>query len=234
MGLFSTIRNLFSKSDKDKPKRTKQTIRKQVIREGVPKKKKKKKKRASDGKPLAGARTQKKPTKKKKGKKEKPSGNLFLSLGGKSKKRKKSQQVTADPIDKESLGFSISLKGEDEQSKKRNALRIRVKGLTVHVARLNKQFPVTDISATGLGFEFEKPHVKGGVKLKMDIYLDGKLKASDIMCKVMRHERGSVGCIFEELDRAQDDTVHEVVLLGQKQQADRKNANKDREFKIPT
>ena len=58
--------------------------------------------------------------------------------------------------------------------------------------------------------------------------------ASDIMCKVMRHERGSVGCIFEELDRAQDDAVHEVVLLGQKQQADRKNANKDREFKIPT
>ena len=104
----------------------------------------------------------------------------------------------------------------------------------MHVIRLNKQFPVSDISATGLGFEFEKPRVKGGVKLKMDIYLNGNLKTSGIMCKVMRHERGSVGCIFEELDRAQDDAVHEVVLLGQKQQAARKNAHKDREFKIPT
>ncbi len=49
----------------------------------------------------------------------------------------------------------------------------------------------------------------------------------------MRHERGSVGCIFEELDRAQDDAVHAVVLLGQKQQAERKKAQKRPKFQTP-
>jgi len=232
VGLFDSIKNIFSKPDKGKPKKKKKTTGKKVAKSGAPKKKKKKNPSEAVDKVKS---TKKKQLKKKKkpAKKEKPSRNMLFSLGGKGKKRKKSKQVHADPINEEALGFSISLKGEDEKSKKRNALRITVDGLTVHVSRLNKQYPVSDISATGLGFEFEKPRVKGGVKLKMDLYLNGELKTSELMCKVMRHDRGSVGCIFEELDRAQDDAVHEVVLLGQKQQSARKNAHKDREFVLP-
>lgn len=151
----------------------------------------------------------------------------------KGKKRKKSKQISADPINEQALGFSISLKDEDERAKKRKAVRIRVDGLKAHVHRLKKRFDVTDISATGFGFAFEKPRVKGGVKLEIDLYLNGELKVEKLQCKVMRHERGSVGCIFEDMDRHQDDVVHEIVLLGQKQQAERKNAKKDLEFQLP-
>jgi hypothetical protein len=161
--------------------------------------------------------------------------SLGLSVSRtKGKKRKKSTKVSSAPIDEKALGFSISLKQEDAQSKKREALRIKVDNLFVHVSRLNKKYPVTDISATGLGFAFEKPRVKAGVELTMTIILDGQVKAKDVQCKVMRHERGSVGCAFVDLDRAQDDAVHAIVLLGQKQQAARKAAQRDREFTLPS
>lgn len=165
---------------------------------------------------------------------KKKSAVLPFSFSSKTKKRKKSEQIKADPINENALGFSISLKHEDEQAKKRNALRIAVKGLTVFIPRLKKKFPVTDISATGLGFAFEKPRIKAGVKLSMDIYLKDTCKAKDVNCKVMRHSRKSVGCLFIELDRSQDDAVHEIVLLGQKQQSARKKAKKDREFILPS
>ncbi|MUM76989.1 hypothetical protein GKC30_05005 [Pseudodesulfovibrio sp. F-1] len=151
----------------------------------------------------------------------------------KEKKRKKAAKVSAAPIDEKALGFSISLKTEDAQSKKREALRIRVDNLYVHVSRLNKRYPVTDISATGLGFAFEKPRIKAGVDLVVAIILDGKVMAKDVQCKVRRHDRGSVGCAFVDLDRAQDDAVHAIVLRGQKEQAARKAAQRDRDFKPP-
>ncbi|WP_243925085.1 PilZ domain-containing protein [Pseudodesulfovibrio sp. S3-i] len=158
--------------------------------------------------------------------------SIPLDLKDKPKGRKKSHQVTVDPIDETALGFSISLK--DDHVKKRHSLRISVKGLKVFIPRLKKSFEVSDISPTGLGFKFEKPRIKGGVKLEMDIVLEGKKEAVGVLCKVMRHERGNVGCAFVELDRAQDDAVHKIVLIGQKQQAERKKAKKDAEFKIPT
>lgn len=163
------------------------------------------------------------------------SKGLDLTIASKKgKKRKKAAKISADPIDKDALGFSISIKDEDSQSKKRNALRIQVDGLQAHVKRLKKKFKVTDISATGLGFAFEKPRIKGGVKLEMDLYLNGELKVSGLVGKVMRHERGSVGCLFMDLDRHQDDIVHEIVLLGQKQMAEKKAARKDRDFVLPS
>jgi hypothetical protein len=157
-----------------------------------------------------------------------------IKLAAKAKGRKKSQEIHADPIDEAALGFSISLKGENEQAKKRSAIRITVKGLAVRIPRLKKIFKASDISATGLGFFFEKPRIKAGVELKMDIILDKKIVAKNVICKVRRHEKGQVGCRFVDLDRAQDDAVNKVVLLGQKQMAERKKAKKDREFKIPT
>ncbi|WP_158948704.1 PilZ domain-containing protein [Pseudodesulfovibrio cashew] len=149
------------------------------------------------------------------------------------KKRKKAERVSAAPIDEEALGFSISIKKDDELSKKRHAIRIRLKGLEVHIHRLKKRFPVMDISATGLGFAFEKPRFKGGVELDMDLILNGEVKAQNVLCKVMRHERGTVGCTYVDPDRAQDDTIHALVLLGQKQQAERKSRKKDEAFNLP-
>lgn len=226
MGFFTFITDLFSSSGKDKPKKKKKAAPK-VSASGKAAQKTK-------GKPSSRPSPSSKAPAKNKTTKQSSSKGLELNLTGKSpKKRKKSTQVSADPIDAHALGFSISLKGEDERAKKRQAIRIKVEGLTVLVKRLKKEFPVTDISATGLGFDFEKPRIKGGIKLEMDLILNGEIKATGLVGKVMRHERGSVGCIFEELDRAQDDAVHAVVLLGQKQQAARKNAQKDRNFKLP-
>lgn len=220
MGLFSFITDLFSSSGKSKPKKRNKKTGKSAPKDA---------KSVKPGKKTAAKKT----TKKKPGKSSAPAG-FGLSLSGKNKKkRKKSKKISADPINADALGFSISLKGEDERAKKREAIRIRVDGLTVLIKRLGKEFPVTDISATGLGFAFKKPRVKGGVKLEMDLILDGETKISGLVAKVMRHERGSVGCIFEDLDRAQDDTVHAIVLLGQKQQAARKKAKKDKEFQVP-
>ncbi|MBG0791542.1 MAG: PilZ domain-containing protein [Desulfovibrionaceae bacterium] len=178
--------------------------------------------------------TARKTAPKKKARRESSSNGEAIKLSCKAKGRKKSEEVTADPIDAAALGFSISLKNSDELARKRGAIRIRVKGLAVRIPRLKKIIKVADISATGLGFPFEKPRIKGGVELKMDLILDKKVVAKDVMCKVMRHEGGLVGCRFVELDRAQDDAVSKVVLLGQKQMAERKKARKDAEFKIPT
>ena len=157
-----------------------------------------------------------------------------LKVPSKTKSRKKSKQIKAEPIDETALGFSISLKADDAYAKKRNAIRVPVKGLTVYIHRLKKSFKTSDISATGLGFKFAKPRIKGGVKLEMDIILNGTKMASGVLCKVMRHEGGNVGCQFVDLDRAQDDAVNKVVLIGQKEQAARKAAKKDEGFKQPS
>lgn len=227
MGIFSFITDIFSKPKKGKPK--KKAAMKATAKKKVNKKKKAGSKDAGDSIKLS--KKKKAPAKKKK---NKSSGLLPFSLDAKNaKKRKKSRKISADPIDEQSLGFSISLKSESAQAKKREAMRISVKGLTAYIHQLKKHYPVMDISATGFGFKFEKPRMKGGVKLEVDLHLKKEVKVSNLLCKVMRHDRGSVGCLFLDLDRAQDDVVHEIVLLGQKEQTARRNAMKDLEFKVP-
>ena len=68
----------------------------------------------------------------------------------------------------------------------------------------------------------------------MDLVLNKEIVVKDVVCKVRHHEKGNVGCRFVDMDRAQDDAVSKMVLLGQKQMAERKKAKKDAEFKIPT
>lgn len=212
MGLFDFITNIFSKSSPGKPKKKKKVVKKKAAGS-----------KGKGAKPI------------KKGKKQDSSGVLPFKLDAKkAKKRKKTKTVSADPINADALGFNITLKGEDEQAKKRAAMRITVDGLEVYIQRLKKRFEVVDISATGLGFKFEKPRMKGGIKLKVDISIKGTTKVKDVVCKVMRHDRGSVGCLFVDLDRHQDDIIHEIVLLGQKEQTARRNAMKDRDFKLPS
>jgi len=187
----------------------------------------KKKKKKAAGKKAAKITAPKK-------KKTKKASSSSISITQKTKGRKKAKQITSDPIDEAALGFSISLKADDAQSKKRGAIRIKVDGLQVYVHRLKKSYDVINISATGLGFKFEKPRIKSGVKIKMDLVLNGKKEATGVLCKVRQHERGNVGCLFIELDRAQDDAIHKLVLMGQKQQAARKAAQKDKDFKLPS
>lgn len=134
-------------------------------------------------------------------------------------KRKTAASIVAE-CDEEALGFSISLQHSD--SRKRAALRISLEGLELYIHRLKKKYPATDISATGVGFSFEKPRIKGGVELAVDILHEGEVKAKNVMCRVMHHEQGTVGCRFVELDRSQDDAVNKLVLLGQKIQAERR------------
>lgn len=226
MGLFNFITDIF-KSGKKKPKKK------------VAQKKKKKSNKKSAIKLQKGTATKngtspQKAKKKKKAKKPAPSKSpSMFSFKGKSKKRKKSQKVSAAPIDKESLGFSISLKGEDEQARKRKAIRVAVENLVVHIPRLKKRLEVLDISATGFGFAFDKPKIKKDVKLTVDLFHNKQAIATDVKCKVMRHYNGSVGCLFVDLDRAQDDAVHEIVLIGQKEQQVKKTAQRDRDFKLP-
>lgn len=203
MGLTDALKNLFSGSSKKQSKKK----RPETIDPAVLKKK------------IA------------KTKKSAPAKDGDITLTAKPKGRRKSEQVKSDPIDEAALGFSISLK--NEQAHKRHSLRIRVDDLKVFVPRLKKSFEVVDISPGGLGFKFEKPRIKAGVKIKMDIVLKGKKEAEGVVVKVRRHERGQVGCAFVDLDRAQDDAVHRIVLLGQKQQAARKAAQRDEEFKPP-
>lgn len=133
-------------------------------------------------------------------------------------------EFQAGPVDETALGFSITIK--DGRITKRKAFRITVEGLTVFVHRLGKTFPVTDISASGLGFRFLKPRMKCGVKIKMDLHLNGGREVEGVLCQVMRHERGVVGCAFVGLDRRQEDAVGRIVLEGEKQLAARRTAAK--------
>lgn len=132
----------------------------------------------------------------------------------------------AGPVDEEALGFSITIK--DGRLTKRKAFRITVDGLAAFIPRLGKTFPVTDISASGLGFRFQKPRIKCGVKIKMDLLINGGREVEGVLCKVMRHERGVVGCAFVELDRKQEDAVSRIVLEGEKQLAARRTLAKKR------
>lgn len=133
----------------------------------------------------------------------------------------------AGPVDEAALGFSITIK--DGRITKRKAFRITVDGLTVFIPRLGKAFPVSDISASGLGFRFLKPRIKCGVKIRMDLLLNGGREVEGVLCKVMRHERGVVGCAFTELDRKQEDAVSRIVLEGEKQLAARRTASRKKQ-----
>ncbi len=128
MGLFNFITDLFSSSGKDKSKKGKK----------APAKK-------SKGKPSSLPSSSPKVPAKKKATKQSPSKNLGTQPHRqKPKKTQKSQRrYQPTPSMRKALGFSISLKGEDERAKKRQAIRIKVKGLTVLVKRLGKKYPVT-------------------------------------------------------------------------------------------
>jgi hypothetical protein len=144
----------------------------------------------------------------------------------KPKTQDRDEVFHAGPAGEDALGFSITIK--DGKITKRKAFRVTVDGLAAFIPRLGKTFPVSDISASGLGFHFQKPRIKCGVKIKMDLLINGGREVEAVLCKVMRHERGVVGCAFVELDRKQEDAVSRIVLEGEKQLAARRTASRKR------
>jgi hypothetical protein len=146
--------------------------------------------------------------------------DVAVELGKAPKPANHDEGFHAAPVDEEALGFSITIK--DGRITKRKAFRVTVDGLAAFIPRLGKTFPVTDISASGLGFRFQKPRIKCGVKIKMDLLINGGREVEAVLCKVMRHERGVVGCAFADLDRKQEDAVSRIVLEGEKQLASRR------------
>jgi len=124
--------------------------------------------------------------------------------------------------DEAAPGFSITIK--NGRITKRKAFRVTVDGLAVFIPRLGQTFPASDISASGLGFRFQKPRMKCGAKIRMDLLINGGREAEGILCQVMRHERGIVGCAFVDLDRRQEDALGRIVLEGEKQLAARRTA----------
>ena len=80
------------------------------------------------------------------------------------------------------------------------------------------------ISATGMGIVLDGPRIKGGTVLTLNIKGPEAPALSKVRCKVMRHERGVVGCKFMELSNEQDDIIGKILLLEQKRQAERRRA----------
>lgn len=151
----------------------------------------------------------------------------------KSDKPQKAKKVKSAPIDKENLGFGISF-SEEEGTSRRKAFRITVSGLKIRCEPLGGLLLATDLSASGIGFKFKKPRIKCGVRIKLDIVHQNNIVASDIPCKVVRHEKGTVGCQFLDMDRHQEDAIHSLVVVGQKEQAARRKQQKDAKWTPPS
>ena len=112
--------------------------------------------------------------------------------------------------------MDLEVKSGTEKKDKRTAFRVSIRGMDVASAELNARCPAVDISATGIGFQYQGPRVKGGTLLNLDLRLAGKILAPQIPVKVMRHEGGVLGCAFLELNRVQEDAVGKIVVGAQR------------------
>lgn len=118
----------------------------------------------------------------------------------------------------------VSQKGDKEP---RRAYRVEIPGLRAKLSGRPVSFAVRDLSATGIGLVMHKP-LQVGSKVEVNLFRDSELLIKAMHVKVVRIGKGFVGCIFEGLDRAQTDTLHEVVLVEQKKLADIKKKTKEK------
>ncbi|MDD4952033.1 MAG: PilZ domain-containing protein [Desulfovibrionaceae bacterium] len=136
---------------------------------------------------------------------------------------KKKVAAKPAPVDQEigeaGDGFSVSLKTVDKQHSKRKAFRIKVPGMKAYCAALGGLRPVLDISALGVGLDYRGVRIPGGTPLKLNITVGSQPIATEVRVKVMRHEKGLLGCQFVDLTRSQEDGISKTILLAQKRQA---------------
>jgi len=112
------------------------------------------------------------------------------------------------------MDFSFSL---DQEEGKRQAFRTRVPGLTCRETGREPEYPVKDISATGLAFFCEEKVFSGGDELRLDLLINRRVYIGDIKARVIRiFGDGAVGAEFAGLDRRQEEKLDKLVLEVQK------------------
>ncbi|KAB1443590.1 PilZ domain-containing protein [Pseudodesulfovibrio senegalensis] len=167
-------------------------------------------------------------------KKKKKKTGLLANIKLKTAKNKKpAKQFTSAPVDEDSLGFGISVDQEAQQASRRKAFRVSLDGLKIRCEPLGGLLESVDISALGIGFKYTSRRLKLGVKIKLDIVYKKNIRAEQVPCKIMRHDRGVVGCQFLAMDRHQEDAIHELVVIGQKEMAEKRQRKRDEEWKPP-
>ncbi|SOB57005.1 protein of unknown function [Pseudodesulfovibrio profundus] len=136
-------------------------------------------------------------------------------INSKYSSEQKAVCVNSQPEHSPEASFSVSIGDHTRKSVKRSAPRKVIPGLQIHLKRLNKRFPATDISASGVGFAFSTPRVKRGVDIIVDLYFGNALHAADLTCKVVRHENNVVGCRFITSGQPHDNSLQEILNMGQ-------------------
>ena len=120
------------------------------------------------------------------------------------------------------MDFDFTIEGEDHP---RRAFRARVVGLGARVHSRGRDYPVKDISATGLGLLDETRGFRQGESLVLDLEIHGKAFLRDLPATVVRvHEHGVVGLDFLELDRRVEQRLDKFVLEIQKRLIDLRKA----------
>jgi c-di-GMP-binding flagellar brake protein YcgR len=112
------------------------------------------------------------------------------------------------------MEFSFSL---DLEEGKRQAFRARVPGLLCIVQGRDVEFPVKDISATGMALVDEGNNLSDDEVVYLDLLINHRAYMQEVKAKVIRViGNGIVGVNFIELDRRQEAKLDKLVLEVQK------------------
>ncbi len=115
------------------------------------------------------------------------------------------------------------------QEVRRGAYRTRVPGLTAKLENCDTEFTVKDLSVSGLGIIDAASHLKEGQTTTVDLFISKRLYLKGVPCSVLRVlDNGTVGLMFEKLERRQEVRLDKLVLEVQKRLiALKKNAEKN-------
>ncbi|NMC48406.1 MAG: PilZ domain-containing protein [Desulfovibrio sp.] len=120
------------------------------------------------------------------------------------------------------MDFDFTLEGENLP---RRAFRARVVGLAVRVHSHGRDYPIRDISATGLALLDETRGFRQGESLVVDLEIHRKAFLKDLPAKVIRVlENGIVGLDFMQLDLKAEERLDKLVLEIQKRLIDLRKA----------
>jgi hypothetical protein len=120
------------------------------------------------------------------------------------------------------MDFDFTIEGDDHP---RRAFRARVVGLGVRVHSRDRDYPVKDISATGLGLLDETRGFRQGESLVVDLEIHGRPFLRDLPATVVRvHDSGIVGLDFTKLDPKVEQRLDKLVLEIQKRLIDLRKA----------
>ncbi len=101
---------------------------------------------------------------------------------------------------------------------RRSAYRVKVAGLTLRMPRRDMaNFPVVDISASGVSFKGPEGRFQWGEVFECDIMLGERVFISGLVAKAQRiFPGGVVGAAFVDLERRKEVKLDKLVLEAQK------------------